>query len=358
MDKRKQLMKRLVEARGVSGNEEEIVDIMADELSPIASISRGGLGSCLAEKGGEADTPRVMLAGHMDEIGFMVKGFTDQGYIKFNTVGGWWGHVLLGQRVVIHTREGEDVIGVIGAKAPHSLPKKKRKKVMKTKDMFIDIGATSENEIKEKSGIKPGDFITPFSPFQQMIDEDMYLAKAWDDRIGVATVIEVLKNLKEEAHENTVIGVGTVQEEVGLRGAKTSAYKANPDVAFAIDVTIAQDIPGSQDSEYGEKMGEGPSISLMDASVIPNKNLRNFVIDVAEDIEVPYQTGSLAKGGTDSGRIHLSREGIPTLTFSVPSRYIHSHSSVINRQDFDNLVEILTEVVLRLDEDTVNQIMY
>ncbi len=357
-DERKTLLKRLVNANGISGNEDNIAELMAEELKGIAEISRGGLGSLIAEKAGTSKKPRIMIAGHMDEIGFMVKGFTKQGYLKFSPVGGWWGHVLLGQRVLIHTRKGKDILGVIGAKAPHSLSPDERKKVMKLEDMFIDIGATEDNEIAEKSGIKTGDFVTPLSQFSEMLDKKIYLAKAWDDRIGVGGVIEILRSLEGKKHKNTVVGVGTVQEEVGLRGAKTSAYKVNPDIGFAIDVTLAQDIPGAKDNEFGEKLGKGPSISMMDRAIIPNKKLREFVIDTADELDIPYQTGVLTAGATDTGTIHLTKAGIPSLTFSVPSRYIHSHASIIHRDDFDNLVKLLTEVIVRLDEKTAKKIVY
>ncbi|MBN1756130.1 M42 family metallopeptidase [bacterium] len=367
MDKTDKLLKTLTEASGISGFEDNIARIMVEELQGFTEISRDGIGSLIAKKKGVNASPRIMLAGHMDEVGFLVKGFTKSGYVKFNPIGGWWSHVVLGQRMVIKTREGKEIHGVVGSKAPHGLSPEERKNVMKLDDMFIDIGATApldeknsgkSKSLHEKLGIAPGDPITPYSPFTTMGDPKMLMAKAWDDRIGVASVIKVLQGLEGVKHPNTLFGVGTVQEEVGLRGAGTSAWAIEPDIAIAIDVTLACDYPGANDSEFGEKLGHGPSISVMDGSLLPNPRLRDFVIEVAKENKIPYQYGALAYGGTDGGRINLTKMGRPTLTISIATRYIHAHSGVLHRDDFDNLVKLLIEVIRRLDQKQVNKIAY
>ena len=315
-----------------------------------------GLGSIIAQKKGTANSPKIMIAGHMDEVGFMVRGITKNGYIKFNTIGGWWGHVVLGQKVLIRTRDGKEIVGVIGAKAPHVLSAEERKKVISPEKMFIDVGSYGDYNAPEKLGIRVGDPIVPLSDFHQLGDGKILLAKAWDNRIGVAVAIEVVRRLKGTRHPNTVFGVGTVQEEVGLRGAGTSAYEIAPDIGFAVDVTIAADTPGSEDSDFAEQCGKGPSISVMDGSLLPNTILRDFVIETAEKEKIPYQLGALARGGTDGGRIAMTRSGIPSLTLSVPSRYIHSHNSIIHYDDFDNLVKLLVAVIKKLDRKTVDKI--
>lgn len=358
MDRVESLLKELTEAPGLSGFEHEIGKIMKRELEGLVEVQYDGLGSFIGVKRGRSDRPKIMIAGHMDEIGFMVRGITKDGFIKFNPVGGWWPHIVLGQRVVIYTSKGP-VYGVIGAEAPHNLEPEERKKVQEIDKMFIDIGVTSgDPELPKRLGIRPGDPILPESSFRVLANGKMYLAKAWDDRIGVAVVIEVIRALKDLDHPNVVYGVGTVQEEVGLRGATTSSYAVEPDIGFAVDVTLAGDFPGAKDSELSEKCGAGPSLSVIDASLIPNPRLRDFVISVADELKIPYQLGSLPRGGTDGGRIQLARSGTPTMTLSIPTRYIHSHQGILHRDDFDNLVKLLVELIIRLDTNTVAKIKY
>ncbi len=351
------LLKNLTGAFGPSSFEGDVRELFKKEVRGYSDkVWTCGLGSIIARKQGIANGPKIMIAGHMDEVGFMVRGITSKGYIKFNPVGGWWGHVVLGQKVIIRTRKGKEIVGIIGAKAPHVLSAEERKKVMSLEKMFIDVGSYGDYNAPEKLGIRVGDPIIPLSDFHSLGDGKILLAKAWDNRIGVATAIEVLRKLKGVRHQNIVFGVGTVQEEVGLRGAGTSAYEIAPDIGFAVDVTIAADTPGSEDSEFAEQCGNGPSISVMDGSLMPNTILRDLVIDTAEKEKIPYQLGALAKGGTDGGRIAMTRSGVPSLTLSVASRYIHSHNSIIHYDDFDNLVKLLVAVIKKLDKKAVDKI--
>ena len=349
MDKTEQLFKELTEANGISGFEDEVADIMAAHLKGVAKISYDKLGSLVAEKKGSKTAPRVMIAGHMDEIGFMVKSVTKEGFIKFLPIGGWWGHVALSQRVLVKTRKG-DFVGVIGSKAPHVLKAEERKKVLDISDMYIDVGATDKFDIKKKLGIRPGDPIVPISDFTVLGNPKTYAAKAWDDRIGVAAVIDVLRKVGK-THPNTLYGVGTVQEEVGLRGARTSSNMVEPDVALAIDVTIATDTPGTDGA--GESLGSGAGIMVYDSSAIPSRRLRDFVIDLADKAKIPYVLTALARGGTDSGTMQFAKWGVPCLTFVVPTRYIHGHVGVLHRNDYDNLVKLLVEIAKKLDAKTV-----
>jgi len=351
------LLKKFTTAFGPSSFEDDIRKLFKEEVKDIADeVKICGLGSIIARKSGTNETPRIMIAGHMDEVGFMVRGITKQGYIKFNTIGGWWGHVLLGQKVLIRTRDGKEIVGVIGAKAPHILTPDERKKVIEPDKMFIDIGSYEGHNAPEKLGVKPGDPIVPLSEFYELGDGKMLMSKAWDNRIGVATAIEVIRALKGDEHPNTVFAVGTTQEEVGLRGAGTSAFEVKPDIAFAVDVTIAADTPGSEDTDFAEKCGKGPSISVMDASLLPNPRLRDFVISVAEEEGIPYQLGSLTRGGTDGGMIARTRSGVPTLTISVATRYIHSHNSILHLDDFINLVRLLVATIKKLDGKALEKI--
>lgn len=262
---------------------------------------------------------------------------------------------MLAQRVTIMTSKG-DVTGVIGSKPPHILSAEARKKPVKIEDMFIDIGAADKEEAEE-FGVRPGDSIVPYFEFTPMKNEKMLLAKAWDNRIGCAIAIEVLKQLKDENHPNTVYGVGTVQEEVGLRGAKTAANTIQPDIGFAVDVGIAGDTPGIKEREADSKLGHGPQIILYDASMVPHKGLRDLVLDTADEQNIPYQYATIAGGGTDSGSIHLTANGVPSLSITVATRYIHSHAAILHRDDFENAVKILVATIKKLDHKTVKEII-
>jgi len=221
--------------------------------------------------------------------------------------------------------------------------------------MFIDIGASSKEEAEE-FGVRPGDSAVPYFEFTQMNNEKMLLAKAWDNRIGCAIAIEVLKQLKDVDHPNIVYGVATVQEEVGLRGARTSAHLIEPDIGFGVDVGIAGDTPGVTPKEADSKLGEGPQIVLYDASMISHKGVRDLVIETAEENDIPFQYTSMPGGGTDSGAIHLTAKGVPSLSITVATRYIHSHAAILHRDDFENAVKLIVETIKKLDKEKVKEI--
>lgn len=357
LDERLQMLKALTDAKGIPGNEGEVREVMKKYIQPYANtVETDGLGSLIAKKVGDIHGPKIMIAGHLDEIGFMVTQIDDKGFIRFQTVGGWWSQVMLAQRVTIVTSKGE-ITGIIGSKPPHVLSPKARKKPVEIKDMFIDIGASSREEA-EQWGVRPGDMIVPYFEFTVMNNEKMLLAKAWDNRIGCAIAIDVLKGLEGTDHPNIVYGVGTVQEEVGLRGAKTSAHKIKPDIGFAVDVGVAGDTPGISEKEAQSKIGEGPQIILYDGSMVSHTGLREFVVGIADELNIPYQFDSIAGGGTDSGSIHLTANGVPALSITIATRYIHSHAALLHREDYENAVKLITEVVKRLDSDTVHRITY
>jgi len=353
MDATLEYLKELVNTHGVPGYEHEVAAVMGRRLKGFGTITQDRLGSFICEKKGPAGSPRVMLAGHLDEVGFMVKSVTKEGFVRFLGLGGWWGHVVLGQRLIIRTRKG-DVVGVVGSKPPHELRDEDRKKVLELREMFIDVGATSDWDVRKRLDIRPGDPIVPDSSFTVMANPNLLLAKAWDNRIGCAIASETLRALKGVAHPNTVIAAATAQEEVGLRGAQTTAHKVAPDVAFALDVGIAHDIPGT---EGDEKLGGGPLVVIYDASVIPNRRLLDLVIDTGRKLKLDLQFESVERGGTDAGRFHLNAEGVPSIAMGVASRYIHSHISIIDRRDFEQTVRLLVAVVKRLDRKTVDALV-
>jgi len=355
VDRTELLLKEITEANGVSGYEKEVRRIMARELERnVGEIQYDKMGSILGRKRGTADRPRVMVVGHMDEVGFMVKEITPDGYIKFLPLGGWWGHVALGQRMRIITSKGP-VPGVVGSQPPHLLPEKERQKVVEIKDMFIDVGGQEKFDVKKKLGIRLGDPIVPDSQFTIMGNRKMYMSKAFDNRVSCAIVIELMRKFQKVRHPNTILGGASVQEEVGLRGAQTLAHMADPDVAIIVDVGIAQDVP-PDGGKKSEKLGGGAAILIYDALMIPNIKLRDLLIETAEQKKIPYHLSNLERGGTDGGRIHISRAGVPSVVIGPPVRYIHSHNGIMNRTDYDNTIKLIAEVIKKLDKKTVDSL--
>ena len=351
MDETQKLLKDITEVGGIPGYEHEVRSVMREYLQDVATIEQDKMGSFIGKHVGADDGPRVMLAGHMDEIGFMVRLVTKEGFVKFQALGGWWDQVLLGHRVLIRTAKG-DVIGVLGAKPPHLLDGEERKKVVEKKDMYIDVGACSEDEVREL-GVRPGDPIIPVSEFTVMGNPSIYLSKAFDNRLGCALAAQTLRQVAQEGHPNTVYAVGTVQEEVGLRGAKTSAFVVEPDVAIILEVDIAGDVPGIKPEESAVKMGGGPTMLVYDARMIPNLKLRDMVIALAEELEIPLQFSAMSGGATDGGMIHIHNEGVPSVVIGVPTRHIHSHNAIICREDYDQALALVVALVKKLDAETV-----
>ncbi len=353
----KELLVKLTETNGIAGNEGQIRQLFKAETEAVAEeFHQDGLGGIFAQHTGNSDGPRIMLAAHMDEVGFMVKEITEEGFIKFVTIGGWWSQVVLAQEVTVTTREGKTFHGVTGSKPPHVLTAEARKKPIDMKDVFIDLGAGSKEEV-HGWGIRPGDMITPYIKTRRLNDSKFLLGKAWDNRIGVAVAIEVLKELSEEGHDTVLFSGANVQEEVGLRGARGATYMLNPAITIALDTGTAGDTPGMTSDESVSKLGEGPQVIVYDASMIAHRGLRDFVIDTAEEEEIPYQLEFIPGGGTDAGAQHTSLKGIPSIAITVPVRYLHTHTSVIHEEDYLNAIKLVKAVVKKLNQESVQKII-
>lgn len=350
------LLKEMLESFGPAGFERETAKIVKKAVKAYAdNVTVDKLGSVIFSLKGTVERPKVLLAGHIDEVGFVVSGIDEKtGFLTFNPLGGWWDQVLLSQRVVIRTEKG-DVQGIIAAKPPHLLPPEERKKVVEKKDMHIDVGAASKKEA-EKMGVKIGDPVVPLSSFSTVRNGKLGMGKAFDDRIGAFIAMEVMRRLakKKIIHPNTVYGAATVQEEVGARGAATVAHIVDPDVAIVLEVDIAGDVPGVKPSEAPTRMGKGPSILTFDSSMIPNQPLKQFVSDTAKKLKIPYQLSMVAAGGTDASRIHMSRAGCPSIVIGVPTRHIHSHVGILSFEDVENAIKLTLALVKRFDRKTVN----
>ncbi len=357
LTKEAQLLKELCEIDGIGGHEKNVRKFMEREFLEVVSkeeISYDGLGSIIARKTGDPAGPKIMLAGHMDEIGMIVTKITDEGFLKFQTIGGWWSQVMLAQQYTVTTVEGKTYEGVIGSKPPHLLKPEEAKAAATIDDMFLDIGVKNKEEA-ENLGIRVGDMICPKIAFRPLANPDYLLGKALDNRLGCAIVLEVFKRLKDETHPNIAYGVGTVQEEVGLRGARTSGYAIEPDICFAIDVGIAKDTPGT---DMSIKLGAGPCLLVYDGALIGHVALREKVIEIAKEENIPYQLDYLRRGGTDAGAVHLTHSGVPAMSFCIATRYIHSHTSIVHKDDYENAIRLMTAVIKKLDRKTVDAITY
>jgi endoglucanase len=332
----KDLLKKLSEAPGVSGNESIIKRIIIDEVKDfVDEIKEDSMGNLITIKKGNKNF-NIMVAAHMDEIGFMVKHIDDKGFISFETIGGFDPKSLGSQRVRIHSSNG-DILGVIGLKPPHITSQDEKDKALKLEDLKIDVGLNSKEEV-EGLGIKPGDSITRDISFAELGKENIVSCKSFDNRAGCAILIEIIKKIKNP--EFTLYGVFTTQEEVGLRGAKTAAYGLDINFALIIDSTTAGPIPKTEIDKVTISLGKGPSIDLMDRGFILNEKVKNLLIKSANDAKVPFQT-HISSGSTDGAAVHITKEGIPTGVISIPSKYIHSTVEIVDINDLDNTLKLV-----------------
>lgn len=339
----KKLLEMLSNAHGVSGREGNVYDLIERELRPHADrIERDTMGNLIAlKKGGPFS---FMLAAHMDEIGMMVKYVDEKGFIRFVPLGGWYAPTLYNQRVVLHGSKGE-VYGVIGGKPPHVMDEEERKKPVKIEEMFIDIGAKDPMEAKE-FGIDVGTPVTLDRSLCSLAGTKV-TGKAFDNRVGVAVLISVMQRLETE---HTVYAVCTVQEEVGLKGARTSAFALEPSCAVALDVTIPGDHPGIEKKHSAIEMGKGPSITIIDSAgrgLISDQGMIEWLKQTAENNGIPIQLEVGSGGTTDATAIHLTKAGIPSITLSIPARYIHSPVEVVDLKDMELAAELLAKALRR-----------
>ena len=342
------LLQQLTEAHSISGFEDEVRQIFKRELSEYGVLGNDRLGSVYCQSSAQKEGPRILVAGHMDEVGFRVQAINKAGFLTFVPVGGWWGHNLLAQRVEVKTRSGHKITGVVASKPPHFLSKAERGKVQELDAMFIDVAASSAEEVAEW-GIRIGDPVAPVSSFEPTAHPERYLAKAFDNRVGMAGAIEVGRDLLGQVASHLHIA-GTVQEEVGLRGARTLANVIKPDVAIVLEGPPADDTPGQDLSTSQGILGEGVQIRLHDPSAIMDPRLVDLALRVAEEKGIPHQATVRRSGGTDAGGFHLSNTGVPCIVLGVPARYIHSHNGIIDIKDYQAMVALTKALVEELSQ--------
>ena len=347
------LLQKLSDAPGAPGFEEPVRKLMIDYLKPLATtIKVDGLGSIIATQGTAG--PRVMVDAHMDELGGMIRRITPQGFLTMQMLGGWLDQALVDQRWTIIGSKGP-VRAVTGIRDAHVVSPDERTRVYARDMLFLDVGAASEADVAAM-GISVGDPVVPDAPFAILNGSNNYLGKGWDDRVGCAVIVEAMRRLQNGPHSNQIFWAITTQEEIGLRGAHVAVDVIKPDVGIALEAGIVGDtFPGHPEETQG-RLGAGPGLFLYDSSALANRKLTALVKEAAADKKLPLQTDLVQGYGDDSAEIQKSNGGVPTVNLVVPVRYTHAHNGIINRRDFDQMVDLLVAVLQKLDAATVQHV--
>ena len=354
LDDTERLLEELTNAHGVSGFEGKVREILRREWRELLpDLHTDGIGNLLGTLPGDPGGPRVLVMAHMDEVGFLVRHIDDDGFIYINNVGGYFTQSVLTQRLSILTASGR-VVGYTGMKSGHILRPAERNEMVPLERMFIDVGASSRDEVLAM-GIRPGLPVAYETKFEKLGDTGRYLAKAWDDRVGLAVLTEALRQLG--AHPNQVQVAATVQEEIGLRGAAVVEESLHPDIVINLEIGIASDFPLMTSPTLSqERLGDGPGIFVFDRSMIPNNQFIDWIIDIAQKNAIPIQFESVSGYGEDGAQLQRSARGIPAVNIGIPTRYGHSQSGVIDRADYDNTVKLVRFMIEGLSEQAVQQI--
>lgn len=354
MSKYIELIETLSNTTGIAAYEQNIQALFEEEgRAQNLEIQKDRLGGIAISKKSEKAKYTVMLAAHMDEIGFMVTKIEDGGFLRLKAIGGWWEHVLLGQKLQVTTRDKAVFQGIVGSVPVHLLKAEQRKNVKMLDELFLDLGFESKEDV-EKAGIQLGDMVTPIATFEQLAaNPNRYIGKAFDDRVGCAINIAVMRELAKKELDVNVVFAGTIQEEVGTRGAKTMGQMIEPDLAIILDCGMTGDFPGAPQDQLLDKLGKGPVISLMDGTFIGHPKWRSLIQETSKQAEIPFQNTIMTGGGSDGGPIHTTANGVPSVYMGTPVRYIHAHYGMIDVRDFDQLVQLLVRVIESLDTKKV-----
>jgi len=336
-----ELLKKLSNAFGPSGNEEDVAEILKTELEEYADETRvDKLGNIFFYHNGKEGYPKVMLSAHMDEVGFIVTFIEENGFLRFETLGGITNNILLGQRVLLKGEKGY-LKGIIGTKPPHIMTLEEQNKVIPKEDLFIDIGADNFNQAQEK-GAEVGT-LGVFDVEFTDIGDGYFRGKAFDDRAGCTVLAEAFKSMKDSPYN--IVAVGSVQEELGLRGARTAAWQVDPDYGLALEGTFVADVPNTRPDRVSSKIKGGPVITILDKTVFTHPVILKTLIKVGREEAIPFQFKKVPMGGTDAGAIHLTKAGVPSGTVAVPCRYIHGPASIMHIDDLRNAIKLVTEFV-------------
>jgi putative aminopeptidase FrvX len=347
-EERLRLLEALTQVDGAPGHEGQVKAEVRRQLAGIGSMAEDAMGSLIATAKGNQEGPVVLLAAHLDEVGFMVRDITPDGFVRFAALGDWWDQVLLGQRVSIGARKG-NVLGIIGAAAPHLLSPEQRKRTVPLGEMFIDVGSFSLEETRDTLGVSIGDPIVPVSPFTLLRDGNYVLSKALDDRIGCALIIECLQALADRAHQNSVYGAFTVREEIGRANSSLSGWDVTPDVCLILEVGLPADTPFAPPGPRSQdRLGGGVTLVTYDGVLLPHQALVEFVLRVAEEEGIPCQPTAIlgSAGGTGT---HAIMHDVPSVCLGVPIRYAHSHASLMYFADYERAASLVIGLCQKLD---------
>ena len=336
-----ELFGKLSNAFGPSGNEEDVAEILRRDLEGYADEERiDKLGNILFYHNGQKGYPKVMLSAHMDEVGFIVTFIEEDGFLRFDTIGGITNNIMPGQRILL--RAGTSYLkGIIGTKPPHIMTAEEQNKIVPKEDLFIDVGADSLNQARKKSADvgMMGVFDVEFAD----LGDGYFRGKAFDDRAGCTVLAEVFKSMKDSPCN--VVAVGSVQEELGMRGSRTAAWQVDPDYGLALEGTFVADVPGTRPDRVSSKIKGGPVVTIMDRAALTHPLVLKTLIKVGRERSIPFQFKKVPVGGTDAGSIHLTKAGVPSGTVAVPCRYIHGPASIVHIDDLKNTVRLVTEFV-------------
>ncbi|WP_425801725.1 M42 family metallopeptidase [Desulfitobacterium sp. Sab5] len=334
------LLKTLSELNGTSGAEHDVRNTLRSVITPwVDSTFIDKIGNLIAHKTGEKNTPKVLITAHMDEVALMITEITSEGFLKFQSVGGIDPRVLVSKPINI-----SGINGVIGAKAIHLQKLQERQQALKLEQLYIDIGSKSKEEAAKY--VKLGDYAYFTTEFEAL-GNDFFKGKAFDDRVGCYILTEILK----KTFNLSLAAAFTVQEEVGLRGAKVAAYHLKPDFAIVLEGTVSAEMAHlEEEADWVTELGKGPALSIFDQSTLYNPLLIQQVVDIAKNQKIPLQFRRGSSGGNDAGKIHISREGIPTLCINIPCRYIHSGVSLVNKKDIQNTIKLVEEILKEIPQ--------
>lgn len=334
-----ELLKKLTAATGISGREDDVRSLISREMKPLVDdVKTDVMGNVIGHRKGKTST-RLVLAAHMDEIGFMVNHVDDKGFLRIIPVGGFDPRTLMAQKVVVHGKK--DLNGVIGSKPIHVLSEEEKKKVLKVEDYFVDLGLPGD---QVKKLVSPGDAVTWHRDFTEV--GNCIASKAFDDRVGVYVMIEALRKVKGKPLNVELYAVATVQEEVGVRGATTSAIGLDPDIGIAVDITLANDVPGASEHEQVTRLGEGAAVKIMDSYSISNPKLVDHLKRIAKQKKIKMQMEILPRGGTDAGALQRAKGKAAVVTISIPTRYAHSTVETCNKGDIQSCIDLLAAYIL------------
>lgn len=345
------LLKELVRTPAIAANEYWLNQLLSDKLNKLDyQIKIDGLNSLIAYRDHLEQNPKIMIACHIDEVGFMVKDIDDQGYIFMEAVGSWWSHLVMGQLMQITNAKGERYIALVGSLPTHGIKKEIKEKTIDLASLYLDLGVSSKKQVLDL-GIAIGDMITPYSEVIKLNEEGYLLGKAFDNRISVYILMEFLRKYN---HKNNIYAAFTTQEEVGLRGARTTTNMISPDIALAIDTTLAGDTPLTKNIC---KLNGGVVLSLIDSNSIAPRKLIKYLESLCHKHHIKYQYAVFNKGGTDSGNIHKSLAGVLNMTLSIPIRYMHTNHSIIHFNDVKACIKLLKVISLELTKDKIKELL-